>query len=431
MNKFEEYFYQRNKLTQFTAVVLASKLNIPVDSRTRLTECLLELVRVKSRLRSNAWFDEETGKYQFKLIEDYSGLPIEFKHVEQFNDDLLVEEMDQLVSTWFKLDSNDFLWKLTVINDQYLIFTSDHLVVDGASCLHFHKHLVGLLNGHQPTPDSLDVRLRLEKLVKPSYSFFCKALWKEFVPVSVQKRVVSWLQAQSPYHSDELSNWVASTVTPSALRAQAKYVQRLISLDSGQFGRLQRRLRQEKVTLTAFLVYAAMLVLSRLSRGHNVEICVPVNLRSLVEGAQDQYGVHVTSIEFIREPMAGSRVDWDEVRALDMSEPVRRENAQLVGMLDYVNVHDVVARRMDRPRAKTLEVSNLGFCAPSGGHYDLDELFFTQALNPAGSYFTSNVVSTASKTSIVVTAFTDPQLPRTAFDAYCTGLHTLLHTYTA
>ncbi|KAH8108865.1 alcohol acetyltransferase-domain-containing protein [Phellopilus nigrolimitatus] len=254
------------------------------------------------------------------------------------------------------------LWRLTVTNDNVVVFAWHHTTGDGqnASCSRQDFRAV-------KAPAELKLTAPLEELTDLSISFmtFVHALWGLIIPPSLRLRSV-WT-----------GNKTLTTV-PATRKTNARF----ISISAVSVSRLLSSARAHDTTLTAVLYILGVSALSKLiskqpgnERFKRISTFVAVSFRSLVKVPITAM-CELVSAYHTEEPFL-TGFSWEKAAAyskrLHKAVPKTRETIGLIKLLngDY---EGFFKSKLGKKRGVSMELSNLG-------------LFKTDAWRIGGAYF--------------------------------------------
>ncbi|ANZ74873.1 BA75_02973T0 [Komagataella pastoris] len=427
LRPIEEYNYQRNILKTYSCFIVASKLSECVD-REALLSGIQKLMASRKQLRLNVFKDDGTNELYLQQISDCSvDDVVEFKTGSD-----VVQELSMAHGYCFVTGINRPLWKLIVVNSQWLLLQCDHTLLDGNSAAFFHEELVCLLN-NQPIGKDCEEESQLSKFTTPSTRYLIGCLLNEFSP----KWLSNWFGKQGKipfkgkhqYQTDDPS-WSISD-KPPIKDNEFKTLKHLITIETHEFNKLKSLLKAQSVSFTSFWLYLNITVLSQFTQ-LSLDCSIPVNLRTLLdERNAKSYGLFVSAVELKLSTRLVSHksIDWDYVRYIQshLSPDKLKESAQLVGMLNYVKTKDYLLQKSSKPRTCTLEISNLGLREDyknTAAHPYLKEIIFSQPNNFTGPYITNDMASTSEQVNILIGA-----VPECGYfyDSYTSGLEALLN----
>ncbi|KAI0461297.1 hypothetical protein LJB42_000963 [Komagataella kurtzmanii] len=429
LRPIEEYNYQRNVLKTYSCFIVASKLSECVDKEVLLSR-IQKLVASRKQLRLNVFKEDGTDDLYLQEISDWSvDDVVEFKTGSD-----IVEEIGMAHRYCFVTAINKPLWKLVVLNSQWLLLQCDHTLLDGNSAAFFHEELVCLLN-NQPIGKDLEEESQLSKFTTPSTKYLIRCLFSEFSP----KWLSNWFgklgkmpfTEKSQYQTDDPS-WNISDKSPIRDN-EFKTLKHLITINTQEFIKLKSLLKAQSVSFTSFWLYLNLSVLSQFTQ-LSLNCSIPVNLRTLLDKRNaKRYGLFVSAVELKLSTRLVSHesFDWNYVRYIQSHlSPVKlKESAQLVGMLNYVNAKDYLLEKSSKPRTCTLEISNLGLREDyknTAAQPYLNEIIFSQPNNITGPYITNDMASTSEQVNILIGA-----VPECGYfyDLYTSGLEALLNEF--
>ncbi|CAM9024859.1 unnamed protein product [Wickerhamomyces anomalus] len=371
----EKRNYYRNLLSTYSCFIVGGRLNIKFENKDVLREAVRQLFESRKQLRLNVFKDDQNNTLVEKEIENGwdSKEVVEFMNTSE--DYSITEILNDLHEKTFKLEVQKPMWKIVVVNQEWIMVLCDHTLYDGTTAALILEDLLTLLN-KEGLP--VDKDLNLSKVC------------------SVMARNMKHLMGQ-----DGLKMLVLRKETFRTLK-------QLISIDMEDFMKLKKLIDLHGVKFTAFWVYLSIISLSKIKNHDNIKVSVPCNLRSLLpSNFENHYGLFVSAVFLNLKPVATENIDWDYVKFIN-STITRNElikGASLIGMLKYVDPKEGVSKEATSPRKTTYEISNLGLRKiPTLDNqvYSFDEFIFSQPNSLTGTQLTNSVISSSKKVNIVV-----------------------------
>ncbi|KAF3937479.1 hypothetical protein ABW19_dt0210526 [Dactylella cylindrospora] len=454
--RLEQFHITRYNLKMYNNVVVSASYSSPHELTPDLLLRALHPVLSEHPVLSAGILNSKTAPASYvrlpelqlgKVIFDWSKSDTANSHYREY-----AALIERLHNTRFGDIENEPLWKIAVLKRSYhtptawdsetnafgridyeILFCYHHGIGDGLSGAAFHYSLLKALNGIQPgdsdigrwevyTPpekfellpsmdENIDLGLGLKTAGKIA-GFIGKGLLPSFLKKTV------WT-GKKPVPLEMKPSRVAMTV-----------------VDDYTTTSVLKTLKSHKVSMTAFIAYAAASTLWDASKSFDkeehekmkaVKVSIPVSFRKHAGFSRDVIVDCVSAVQWDIEKFKNLAGETSGMRklteALKSGAETTRDSE--VGLLKIVSDYEkFMKEQLGKPRDLTFEVSNLGVLDdtklgldPKDGkgtytattrkemkeaEWRIDEAIFSQSASVAGPAFTVNVATVRGKMVIVV-----------------------------
>ncbi|KAF5374355.1 hypothetical protein D9758_004733 [Tetrapyrgos nigripes] len=303
------------------------------------------------------------------------------------------------------------LWRLTVLNDNTIIFAFHHGIGDGMSGLAFHRTLLRTLRAQNQKPDSFIQKVFVPKditLVGASDQLTdVSSSWSQVI------RAVLDLFIPSPWTSAAKS-WTGNDVPVQIPPLQAHA--RIIQVAARDAQRLLDVCRAHEATITSALHSLMISSLSNILQNSSYLPLVtnkstlfsgiPVSLRFQTGVSKDAICNHLSMI-FVTSPIQ-PQFSWSEASALATTLRTKSRTCKSeVGLLRFLfgNYAGFLKGNLGKKRQTTLELSNIGRFElddheddneKRGPSWEIQDLVFAHCNVTMGAAIKLNVASAPS-----------------------------------
>ncbi|KAJ3487894.1 hypothetical protein NLI96_g3226 [Meripilus lineatus] len=346
---------------------------------------------------------------------------VDLSQVVEFRDDDSSVIESVMTLHWlrpFDVGTSSPLWRLSVFQDNTVLFAYHHAIGDGQSGLAFHRSLLSALNrlAELPPvtsdvvsiPSSLAPQPALENVVKTSVSFltWCREVYGILAPAKLTPQFTAWT-----------ANTVSSTTT---LQNNV----RRWEIPPEDAKALLQLCRENKSTLTSFFHTLATLVASYLLatkyppayKCKTIPFSVPVSLRRVTNAPRDAICDHVSSvktyekiltfpsIEKGKQPLVES-FSWEtSAKYAAKLRKAAASSPELIGLFKFIfgRYKEFYQGKLGKKRDNGIEISNLGVfpaeqAEPAAGTgWTVEQVFFSQCDATAGAALKINVAGSPS-----------------------------------
>lgn len=333
---------------------------------------------------------------------------VDLTKVVQFMDkgaESLTQVIEEQFKRYFDTNADLPLWRLTVLNDNTVIFSWHHGIGDGKSGLAFHRALLSALNADnadyyglnsvtiQPAV-SIAPAIETAVNIRPSLSQFFHMVIELLAPVSWTRRGTAW---------------TGNPVKLSTSRTHCRLLE-FSAEDSTKFISL---CRTHNATLTPTLHALAVCVLSRLlladprtiqSKLKSISTFIPISLRPISQTSPDIMCNHISAYHSYSS--LSPSFSWTDASKLTSTlRSFRSHAAGIVGMLKFIfGQYELFYRdKVGKKRDGGLEISNIGKFdiaevtdSNSADTWTVDRVTFAQFNRVIGAAIELNVVGTPS-----------------------------------
>ncbi|GME85007.1 unnamed protein product [Ambrosiozyma monospora] len=211
------------------------------------------------------------------------------------------------------------------------------------------------------------------------------------------------------------------------------YLVKFVNIDSVKLSKLLTIARSHNVKLTSLLSVINLLAISPITKEHTIDVGIPVNVRSVIdhESAQshcnsfsDKFGVYIGMIMINFNPLqkltdtknndedTQLELDWELVNFIQDNLTKRAPSShKIFGMLNVVNVEQIMKSMLHGARRHTFAISNLGTLTheessgiqksndnsqnePGQRNVEILDMKFSQPLGQGDYMFCCNVIGT-------------------------------------
>lgn len=462
----ERYYICRNVEEFYTNFNVTAKYADPFSS-TELAHAIRNLMLKTPALALN-FFRDGKGLDAETLGHNFVKRPVHKITV----DDILVilgdetpvddEYFKRLNSITLPMDVEKPLWNLYVSyyeGAQYLVYVTDHTLVDGNCGIAFHQDLLRELKLVQGTKlDTLEVIFDSEKdtlpplppttdkitsILTPSLWYTFKTILKELV---LPKSLVYYFWRWTDPDSVDLVKYPEFAYKATYKNQPTSF--KLISLSPQQAKTILKFTKAQKVTLSSYLTAIATQVMQdgiypRVSATpYSSKVQIAMNGRRFYPGEVAlRYAFFVSGVEPILPPFPKeTRYSSVEpaIRQIDRSIADGLVDAKifsLFGMLRYVNPWKFMLNRIGKHSRCAMSISNLGNAIVKEGDTEVEDMIFSQDLGQTSHIGLSSAGTPKGGINIIINYFdyigdlVNPDTKRKAIDEYKEDLEHRLLAY--
>lgn len=424
LSVLEENYYYRNQLGIYNNIIGWGTYSARVDEQS-LKVALKRLIATENSLALNTK-DGSLGPVHLIRFQNV----VEFKEVALLD---LDAELTNLHTIKFKMDSQQPLWRLVVINGRHLAFVTDHLICDGTSLARFHELLLAQLNSLSANNDTLhdDSETIQDDIVfdssktevhfpgpwskyvpwLPTPGLFVRALAGEYGPDWLNGMLNGTDFAGYPYNKKIYAG-------TAGIKASGQTLVKTIQIGINETQKLMDLAKKHGIKLTALLGYFGLRSMDPILDGKPCDMTfhIPINMRryfdyDAIKAEDPHFSDNIwclpsnVDMKVPCQAVETDSIDWSVVQAMDQSihdKVSTSDPCRLWGMLKLVGAKQYLESSGGNLSSHTLELSNLGYYNLESSPLSLGELWFSQCCGVWGAAVDFNVVGTTSGLQIVL-----------------------------
>ncbi|CCH46725.1 N-acetyltransferase SLI1 [Wickerhamomyces ciferrii] len=424
LENLERMMYWKTTLKAWSCFLVGAKLNEKLETDDIL-KGIHKLFTLRVQLRLNV-FQYPKKRFVTEEINGWSDDFVDF--VDYPTDDFdIIEAFKQQHNQYFELGVQKPLWKLVVLNHQYLVILCDHTLYDGNTALYICEDLITILNDRDIPVDRIPDIKPYHDLLKPKLGHTIKTVIQTFAPKWAYPLVNLIYRPKSEFETGAYDDW---GVTHKIERTTNK-LKHLITITNEEFSIIKKLTKSHGVNFTAFWAYINVLAVAQLGKSA-VDLSIPFNMRTnlLPPEYLRWYGLLVSHVTLnVHTKVDHDSIDWDFVRFLNgsVAHKYQVKQSQMLGMIKYVSARGLIESALKSPRKGGLEVSNLGLRVDPDGEswkkYTPEEFFFSLPNDLSGYNVSNAVISSKTKTNIILDGV--PEFAN-EFPTYANNVETIL-----